>query len=57
MSTNTAYDEGYDAYRDGVDVTDNPYDEDAEEHRFWEECRRQRPWLTRAFKLYHRSSA
>ena len=24
-------------YRDGVDVSDNPYDEDTDERRFWEE--------------------
>jgi ribosome modulation factor len=36
MSTNAAYDEGYDAYWDGVDVTDNPYDEGMEGRQFWE---------------------
>jgi hypothetical protein len=37
MSTNDAYDEGYDAYWDGVDVRDNPYDQEAKERRSWEE--------------------
>ena len=30
---NEAYDEGYDAYWDGVDVSDNPYEEDTDGHR------------------------
>jgi ribosome modulation factor len=31
-----AFDEGYDAYWDGVDVSDNPYDEETEERGSWE---------------------
>jgi ribosome modulation factor len=37
MSTDDAFDEGYDAYWDGVDAIDNPYDEGTEERRSWEE--------------------
>ena len=37
MVNSDAYEEGYDAYWDGVDVSDNPYDEDAEEQRYWED--------------------
>ena len=37
MATGNAFDEGYDAYWDGVDVADNPYEEDTDEHRSWEE--------------------
>jgi ribosome modulation factor len=37
MSTTNAYDEGYDTYWDGVDVSDNPYDEDTDERQSWEE--------------------
>ena len=37
MSTTNAFDEGYDAYWDGVDVSDNPYDEGMEGRRSWEE--------------------
>lgn len=37
MSSSNAYDEGYDAYWDGADVVDNPYDEDAEERPVWED--------------------
>ena len=37
MVNNEAFEEGYDAYWDGVDVGDNPYDEDAEEQRCWED--------------------
>ena len=37
MSTNEASDEGYDAYWDGVDASDNSYDEDMDERRSWEE--------------------
>ncbi len=33
---NVAYDEGYDAYWDGVEVSGNPHEE-AEEHRSWEQ--------------------
>ena len=31
MSTAATYDEGYDAYWDGIDAGDNPYDEDTDE--------------------------
>jgi ribosome modulation factor len=37
MANNEAYKEGYDAYWDGVNVIDNPYDEETEERRSWEE--------------------
>jgi ribosome modulation factor len=37
MAANNAYDEGYDAYWDGSDVSDNPYDEETEERRYWED--------------------
>ncbi len=37
MNSSDAYEEGYDAYWDGVDVTDNPYEEDTDDHRRWEE--------------------
>ncbi len=39
MSNNDAFDEGYDAYWDGVDVSDNPYEEeaDAAKRQSWEE--------------------
>jgi len=37
MIDNDAYDEGYDAYWDGVEVSDNPYEEDTNGHRSWEE--------------------
>jgi hypothetical protein len=37
MSTTSAFDEGYDAYWGGVDVSANPYDEDTEELCFCEE--------------------
>jgi ribosome modulation factor len=38
MTTNEAHDEGYDAYWEGIDVSDNPYDEetDAVQRKFWE---------------------
>ena len=36
MPTNDALDEGCDAYWVGVDVSDNPYDEDTEERQSWE---------------------
>ena len=37
MSKNDAFDQGYNAYWDGVDATDNPYGEDEpEEHQKWE---------------------
>jgi ribosome modulation factor len=39
MTNHTAYDEGYDAYWDGVNVSDNPYDEekDADARLSWEQ--------------------
>jgi ribosome modulation factor len=37
MSINDAFDKGYDAYWDGVDVSDNPYDAETEERHSWEE--------------------
>ncbi|MEN6449875.1 MAG: Rmf/CrpP family protein [Thermoguttaceae bacterium] len=37
MSTREAYQEGYDAYWEGVDQTDNPYDEDTAERLAWED--------------------
>ena len=37
MANNEAYKEGYDAYWDGVDASDNPYDDDTEDCRSWEE--------------------
>lgn len=37
MPANDAFDEGYDAYWDGRDVSDNPYDEETEERRHWED--------------------
>jgi ribosome modulation factor len=37
MTNMQAYDEGYDAYWDGVDEGDNPYDEGTDERRSWNE--------------------
>jgi ribosome modulation factor len=37
MTSNQAYDEGYDAYWDGGDVSDNPFDEDTDDRSSWEE--------------------
>jgi ribosome modulation factor len=37
MTGYNAFDEGYNAYWDGVDVSDNPYDEETEERCRWEE--------------------
>ena len=39
MPTNTALDEGYDAYWDGVDRSDNPFEpeKNPEEHKSWED--------------------
>jgi hypothetical protein len=37
MSPNDAYDEGYGAYWDGVDISGNPYEEDAAERQAWED--------------------
>jgi ribosome modulation factor len=38
MPINDAYDEGYNAYWEGVDVSDNPYDKktDAAQRESWE---------------------
>ena len=36
MANNDAYHEGYDAYWDGVDVSDNPYEEGTDGHCSWE---------------------
>jgi hypothetical protein len=38
MSNDEAYEEGYDAYWDGGDLSENPYDEekDADAHLSWE---------------------
>jgi len=35
MPPNDAFEEGYDAYWDGSDVEDNPYDEGTENHLSW----------------------
>ena len=37
MVANDAFEEGYDAYWDGVDVSGNPYKEDTDDRRSWEE--------------------
>ncbi len=39
MTNNNAYEEGYDAYWEGVDAGDNPYDEekDANARLAWEQ--------------------
>jgi ribosome modulation factor len=37
MTNNDAFQEGYDAYWEGVDVSDNPYDEETDDRRSWEE--------------------
>jgi len=39
MIDNDAFDEGYDAYWEGVDVSDNPYDaeKDADARLSWEQ--------------------
>jgi hypothetical protein len=37
MGNNEAFDEGYDAYWEGVDVGDNPHEPETEEFRCWEE--------------------
>jgi ribosome modulation factor len=31
MTNNEAFDQGYDAYWDGVDISDNPFDEETED--------------------------
>ena len=37
MPNNDTYDEGYDAYWDGVDISGNPHEDDMDEYRLWEE--------------------
>lgn len=39
MLNQEAHDEGYDVYWDGIDLSDNPYDEekDADAHLAWEQ--------------------
>ena len=39
MPSNEAFDEGYDAYWEGVDVADNPHDpeQEAEKRASWEQ--------------------
>jgi hypothetical protein len=37
MSTTDAFEEGYDAYWDGVDLAGNPHDEDTVDYRLWED--------------------
>ncbi|MGA2067227.1 MAG: hypothetical protein ABSG86_19805 [Thermoguttaceae bacterium] len=39
MPNHDAFDEGYDAYWEGMDVSDNPYDQEkeAEKRNSWEE--------------------
>jgi hypothetical protein len=37
MTDNVAYDEGYDAYWEGVDVDANPHEVETDEHRSWDE--------------------
>jgi ribosome modulation factor len=37
MPNDDAFDEGYDAYWEGMDVSGNPYEEDTDGHRSWEE--------------------
>jgi ribosome modulation factor len=38
MTNQAAHDEGYDAYWEGIDISDNPYDAetDAVRHQSWE---------------------
>jgi ribosome modulation factor len=36
MTDHDAFEEGYNAYWEGVDVSDNPYEEDTDGHRSWE---------------------
>jgi len=36
MTDHNAFDEGYDAYWDGLDVSVNPYEVDTDGHRSWE---------------------
>jgi len=37
MTYHDAFDAGYDAYWEGADVAGNPYDEETEERRAWED--------------------
>jgi hypothetical protein len=37
VTNNETFDEGYDPYWEGVDVSDNPYAGDMDGHRWWEE--------------------
>jgi ribosome modulation factor len=37
MANNEAFDEGYDAYWNGVDAEDNPYEQETEDSRRWQE--------------------
>jgi ribosome modulation factor len=37
MPVNDAYEEGYDAYWNGADISDNPFDEETEERQLWYE--------------------
>ena len=37
MTDNNGFDEGYDAYWNGVDLTDNPYEKGTDDYRRWEE--------------------
>jgi ribosome modulation factor len=37
MTDTDAFQKGYDAYWDGLDVTDSPYDEGSEENLAWHE--------------------
>jgi len=36
LTDSDAYDGGYDAYGEGVDGSDNPYEEDTDSRRSWE---------------------
>ena len=37
MANREAFEDGYDAYWEGMDVSGNPHDEDSEEYRLWED--------------------
>lgn len=37
MSHDDAFEEGYDAYWEGVDVSDNPHEKATDKHRSWED--------------------
>ena len=37
MSTNDAFEDGYDAYWEGIDLRGNPHDEGTEERHLWED--------------------